>query len=242
MPRSASANPHRLDEPVAAAALADGGGDLLRDVEPIGREVDVVGDERHARADDDGAGAGMRRRGAEVGRPARRGHLGRQPLELAAPDVLEVPAGRIGGCLLVQVHRHAEARRDGGAGLPGQRHAVGHRRALDRHEGDDVDGAQARVLAAVRPEVDVGDGPFDERQDGSLDAVGVAGEGEDGTVVRRVRGMVEQADAFDAPHGVGHGRDDLGPASFAHVGNAFDEHEKRLIVARCAVLPPRGVL
>ena len=35
-----------------------------------------------------------------------------------------------------------------------QRHAIGHRHALDRHEGDYVHGAQAGVLAALGSQVD----------------------------------------------------------------------------------------
>ena len=54
---------------------------------------------------------GMRRRGAEVGRPSGRRHLRREALELAATDVLEVLARRVRRRLLVQVDRHAESRR-----------------------------------------------------------------------------------------------------------------------------------
>ena len=108
MPRSSSSDAHRLDEAQAAAAVADGGGDLLRDVEAIGGEVDVVGDERHARADDRGAAARVRRRRTEVRRPRRLCHLRRQPFELAAPDVFEV-APRGSRCrLFVEEHRQSE--------------------------------------------------------------------------------------------------------------------------------------
>ncbi len=147
---------HRLDVAEAARAHPDGGGDALGDVEPIGGQVDVVGDERHARADHGRAGTRMRLRRTEVGRPLRGRELGRQPLELAAPDVLEVAAaGRRRG-LLVEEHRHAEAVGDRGAGVARQRHAVGHRRALDRHERHDVDGAESRMLAVMAPQVDLG--------------------------------------------------------------------------------------
>ena len=106
----------------------------------------------------------MRRRGAEVGRPAGGRHLRRQPFELAAADVFEVPARRVRRRLLVEVHRHVKPLGDRGAGLLRQRHAVGHRRAFDRDEGHDVDRAHARVFAAVRAQIDIGDRALDERE------------------------------------------------------------------------------
>ena len=54
-----------------------------------------------------GCGAAGPKSGAH---PARR-HLRRQPFELAAADVLEIPARRIRGGLLVEIDRHAESRR-----------------------------------------------------------------------------------------------------------------------------------
>ena len=71
MPRSLERETHGLHMAEAAAAHANGAGDLLGDVETIGREVDVVGDERHPRADDRGAGGRVRRLRPEVGRPLR---------------------------------------------------------------------------------------------------------------------------------------------------------------------------
>ena len=56
----------------------------------------------------------------------------------------------IGRRLLVEVDRHAEALGDRGADLRRQRHALGHRHALDRNERHDVDGAEPRMLALVR--------------------------------------------------------------------------------------------
>ena len=81
------------------------------------------------------------------------------------------------------------------------------------------------MLAAMRAQVDVGDRALDERHDRLLDARGVADQREHRPVVRRVGRVVEQAHALHAADGVGHRGDDLGPPSFAHVGNAFDQHE-----------------
>jgi hypothetical protein len=38
--------------------------------------------------------------------------------------------------------------------------------------------------------------------------------------------MVEQANAWDASHGLDHCGDDVGTASFAHIRHAFDEHSE----------------
>ncbi len=81
------------------------------------------------------------------------------------------------------------------------------------------------MLAAMRAQIDVGDGALEQRQHGALDAGCVADQREHGSVVRRVRGMVEQADAVDRADRGGHRRDDLGPAALAHVRNAFDQHQ-----------------
>ena len=46
--------------------------------------------------------------------------------------------------------------------------------------------------AAVSPEINAVDDDFVERNDRALEALGVAGKREDGSVVRRVSGIVEQ--------------------------------------------------
>ncbi len=113
------------------------------------------------------------------------------------------------------------------ADFPRERHAVRHRHAFERHERHDVHRADARMLAAMRAQIDVGDRALEQRQHRALDAGGVAGEREDRAVVRRVGGVIEQAHAVDRANRVGHRRDDLGPASFADVRHAFDDHTSR---------------
>src|SRR5436190_681767 len=56
-----------------------------------------------------------------------------------------------------------------------------------------------------------------------FDGRGVAGHGEDGTVVRGVGGMVEQADAGYRADGGDDRVDHFGPASLADVGNTLDD-------------------
>ena len=129
---------------------------------------------------------------------------------------------RDGGRVLVQEHRDVEAPRDFRADLPSQLNALHHRHAFNRDERHDVDRAEARVLAAMRPQIDVGDGARDQREDGVSDALGVARQRENRAVVRRIGRMVEQAHAGDAADGDRHLVDDLGPAALAHIRNALD--------------------
>ena len=73
----------------------------------VGRvEVDVVGDQKLARAGDDGAGGGMAARVADI-RIARRdgAHFLQQRFELAAADVLQVGAFRAARGGLVEIDR-----------------------------------------------------------------------------------------------------------------------------------------
>ena len=197
MPRSVERDAHRLDVPEAAAAVADRRGDLLGDVEPIGREVDVVGDERHARADR----PWRRRVGCGAAGPKSGAHPGvaifaREPFEFAAPDVLEVLARRVGRRLLVEVDRHAEARRRPSA--PTVFASATHSAIVTPSIGTNgtTSTAPSRGCSPLwRAQIDVGDRALEQRQHGALDAGGVAREREHRSVVRRVGGVVEQADA-----------------------------------------------
>ena len=143
------------------------------------------------------AGGRVRRRRAEVGRPARRRHLRGQPLELTAPDVFEVLARRVVRRLLVEEDRDPEAcRRRAAPTSLRERDAVGHRDAFDRHERHDVDGAEPRMLAAVAA---AGRSPRTAartaRAIACFERRGVAGQREHRAVVRGIGGVVEQADA-----------------------------------------------
>ena len=214
---------HRLDEAESAGAMTDGAGDLLRHVEPVGREIDVVGDERHARADNDCAGGGMRARRTEVGRPVRRRHLRGETLEFPPPDVLEIPPRRCRGRLFIQEHRNLESRGDFSGRVSRECHALGHRHALDGDERHHVHGAEARVLAGVRAQVDVSQGRGDQRDDRGLQWSGVAGHRQDRSIVCRVGRGIEDADAVDRSQRLDEGVDDVRAPAFADVGHAFDE-------------------
>ena len=213
---------HRLHVPEAAAAVPHGSRDLLRDIKPVGREIDVVGNEWHARADDRGAGAWVGRRRAIVGRPARRGHLRGQPFELAAPDVFQILPRRIAGRLFVEIHRHLKPARHLGGRLFGERNALVHGHAFDRHEGHHVHSAQARMFAGVRAEIDVRDDRLEEGEHRLLDRAGVAGERQHRPVVRRVGRVVQHPDARHLPEPGDGPLHHLRPSPLADVGHAFD--------------------
>ena len=85
------------------------------------------------------------------------------------------------------------------------------------------------MLALVLPQVDRRRARLlEERQRRRLDRGGVAGQREHRAVVRRVGGVVEQADARRLPDRVREALDDLGAAAFADVGNGFDDGHARL--------------
>ena len=147
----------------SAAAVPNGRGDLLRDDEAIGRQIDVVRDQRHPRAYDRHAGGWMRHRRSEVGRPAFRGHLPCQTFELAAADVLQILARRVRGRLFVEICRYLKALGDGSARSPCERGALRHRDAVDRHKRHAVHAADSGVHAALRPAVDRRHGPIVDR-------------------------------------------------------------------------------
>jgi hypothetical protein len=210
---------------------------LLRDLEPIGVQVDVVRDERHPGPDDRRARGRVRRRRAVVGGPAGRRHLLGQPFELPAADVFEVAARRSGRGLLVQVDRDAESLRHGCRHLACQRDALGHGHALDWDERHDVHGAEPRVLAAMRTQVDVCQRLLEKRQRRGLERLPVAHEREDGTVVRGVGRVVEQLHAGNGAYGVHAAVDDVGPPPLADVRDGFDEGHSAFVAWKSLVCP-----
>ena len=153
-------------------------------------------------------------------------HLRRQTFELAAADVFQVLAQRVGGRFFVKINRDLKTGRDFAAHFPGERHAISHRRAFDRHERHDVHRTHTRMLTAMRAEIDVRDGSFEQGQHRMLHAVRIADEREHRSIVRRIRGVIEQVHAVDRSDRRRHRRHDLRTSSLTHVRNAFDEHRE----------------
>jgi hypothetical protein len=93
----------------------------------------------------------------------------------------------------------------------------------DRHEGDDVDRAEAGMFARVRAQVDRRERLVVHREDGGFQRGGVAGEREDRAVVRRIRGVVEQPRARHASDRRRDRIDHVAAPALADVGNALDD-------------------
>ena len=100
---------------------------------------------------------------------------------------------------------------------------VRHRRALEGDEGEDVDRAHAGVIPLVRGEVDELHGLFREGESGVLDGAGLPGERDHAAVVVGIERDVEDGRSGGAGGG-GQGLDELRPAAFAEVGDAFEDH------------------
>ncbi len=131
--------------------------------------------------------AGCGRGGPKSGAHSGARHLRRQPFELATSDVLEVAAGRRRGRLFVEEDRNLESGGDFGRGVLRKRDALGHRDAVDRHERHDIHGAEPRMLASVRAEIDVLDCRPDKGENGGLQRFCVAGQREHRAMVCGVR-------------------------------------------------------
>ena len=140
----------RLDAGQAAARLADGPGDPAGRARGRSSEVDVPGDEERPRPDGHRPGGRVEPGRPEVGR--RSGSVAiavPEPLVLAAPDVGQLLAVRARGRPGVQVDGDPEPLGDPGAEVPGQPDAVVDRRLAERHERDDVDRPDPRVLPGL---------------------------------------------------------------------------------------------
>ena len=209
----------------AAAGATHRPGNLLGDRDVFrAAEVDVVGHEERARADDGGTGGGVDVVGAEVRNAIRVGaDVGPGQLEFSAPHVGEVLAVGPGGGALVEEDRDAQLGAHALAERAGERDAIVHRGAFERSEGADVGGADARMLARMLVEVDQLGGRGDAAERGLDGHIGGGDEGHHRAVVRRVAGDVQESRAVDGRDGVTDGGDDLGATAFAEVGNAFDE-------------------
>ena len=115
-----------------------------------------------------------------------------QRLVLALADVGKAHAFGTGRRLAVQVDRDAQLLADPPAQPPGQLDAVLHGGTLHRHEGADVGGAHARVLALVLGHVDQLGRLADQPEGGLDDGVRRPGEGDHRAVGGRAGIDVQQ--------------------------------------------------
>ena len=221
-------HPKALHALEASRGAAHGLRDGLGDAHVLGAaQVDVVGHEEGAGADDRGARGGVDGVGAEVG-----GALGvladlfLGELELAATDVGEVGALGGRGGALVEEDGDLEFAADALAQGAREDNAIFHRRPFERDEGADVGGADARVRAGVLVEVDQFGGLGDAAEcglDGDFDR---GHEGADGAIVVGVAREVENNDSLNAGDGVADGGDGLEVSAFGEVRDAFDKRHR----------------
>ena len=227
----ADLEPVRLELRQPAAGFADAAGDPLGEVDVVGVEVDVVGDEERARTDRYGTGGWMESCRPEVRLAAALTDLVLEPLVLTAPNVGQALAVGPPSGASVEVDRQVEARRDP---LPEGAREVDdlvHGRRPERDERDDVDRADARMLTLVGVHVDLVDRRGDEPLEGVADRVVLAGHREHRPVVARVARAVEQGDLGDGRDRVGKPVDDVEPAPLGDVRDRLDEHPLMLLGA-----------
>ena len=162
--------------------------------------------------------------GAEVGNAIRvRADFGARAFEFAAADVGEIFAIWTRRRFFVEENRDPEFAADFRAEFAGEGDTIVHRRAVERNEGADVGGTDARVLSGVRGEVDRVAGLCDPRKRRGYGGRDRRDEGDDGAIVARIRGDVEDRHAVGSRDGVNDRGNDFGAASFGEIRNALDE-------------------
>ena len=209
--------------PLGPAALPKAQGDLVGQLAVPRIEIDVVGDEELAGADDGRPRPRIENGLAEIGGPPRVLELLGQALVFPGPDRGQVAALGLAGRRLIEIDRDGELRRDALAELGGQPDALLHGDPGDRDEGTDVGGPDAAVGPLVTAHVDdlggLGDGP--ER--GLPDGIGGPDHGHHRPVRRGPGVDVEQLDAGDGLDLAADGPDLLRIPTLAEIGDAFDE-------------------
>ncbi len=207
-----------------AAGLADVERDVVRELAVARVQVDVVGDEKRARADGRRARPRVEGRRPEVGRPGRVLETGFEAFVLALSHVGEIaPLGPAGG-RLVEVDRNAELVADPPSHLTRELDAVVHRgAAANGHEGADVHRAHPRVRAFVTRHVDSRGGDGRRLEGGFGHGLRGADEREHGPVGLATRVHVEQHGAVDRRDRAGQRIEDRLVAALREVRYALDD-------------------
>ena len=220
---------------IAAPGRADGLGDVLGQGHVGGRQVDVEGHQKGARADDRSSGPGVHRPRPLVGGAFRRFDGLLQPLVLPLADVGQrLHRGALCGGL-VEIDGNGELVGNLPAQLVGQGHALLHRNVRDGDEGNDVRRTDAGMSPPVFLHVDQlrGLGAAGERR--LLGGLRLAHEGEHRPIVIGVGGVVQDSHAGRPARLADDGLDDLGPLPLAEVRYAF--HKLRHIRSSCPFIP-----
>jgi MFS family permease len=88
------------------------------------------------------------------------------------------------------------------------------------------------MFPRLRLHVDLVDGRADGSLEGSRDSIGLAGKGQDASVMTRIARSIEEEDGGCSGDGRGESIDDFGPAALAEIRDGFDESGHAGIVTR----------
>ena len=222
--RARQVEAQRADAGKPAVALADRARDRTGRLDVGVDEVHVERDQRAAGADDDATRRRMQLRRPEVGRELARLDPVLQLLRASSSEKRRASSLPHLG---VEEDRKAELVADAARDLARARASPFRVRRSDRHDGNDVRSADARVHAFVRAQVDRVSRTRNAGEQRIGDRVLVADEGEHGPVVVGVDVHVEHACVRREPGA--DGVDDGAVAAFGEVRDALErEHAQRL--------------
>ena len=145
----------------SAALLTDGARDLLCDGKIVGIQVDVIRDQREARADGDNAAGGMRCGMfliAVIGNPLRILYLFRHAFKFALAAGSQIPSLFLGRGIFIQIAGHADFLPDALGDDLGNLDAFLGGYAAAGDEGDYIGSAHAGMLSLVMVHIDQLDG------------------------------------------------------------------------------------
>ena len=182
--------PERADAREAAVALADGTRHLPRGVEVVAGEIDVEGDQRRTRPDEDATRPLVELRRTEVGSELAGVDAPLQLHRAAAPEERRPAVGRE---VAVEEDRQRELRSHPSRQLESRSPGARRVRLANGDDRNDVGGADAGVRALVPAQVDPLAGAGNARQERGDELLLIADERVDRAVVILVRVDVEQA-------------------------------------------------
>jgi hypothetical protein len=145
--------------------------------------------------------------------------LCREALEFTAANLFQTPAMRCRRRLFIEKNRYAQLFADRRTNPLRQPNTVGHRRAGERHEWHDVDGAHSRMDAALLTQIDQRDRSRGKRHCRLFEHLRLSRERKDRSIVRSIGGAIEPADSGHVPDRVGQRVDDLEAGPVADVRN-----------------------
>ena len=215
---------HRFNTWKAAARGPDLLCNLFRERD-VGRvQVDIISNQKFARAHHRRAGSRVEGVFAEVGPPIGiRLYLLAHAFELPLADVLKISPLRPARRGLVKKGRDLKAPPGSFRHLLGDAHAIVKRHAEDRDKGDDVGRSQPRVRALLMIQINQVSSLANAAQGGLADGLARPGQGDDRAVVVGVHLLVEQVNLRHGEHGLDNRLHFGFVPAFAEVWNAFDD-------------------